>query len=120
MRHLLSIFLCGIGFTVYAADCCTPFVSPLPPSVTIQSVNHSDYMISGSTYRSEVYDVGAATPYSPAIRTGGPGGTDNTGYDPNNPQFAPIGDGVCLLTVMALLFALVIFVRSKKLHKECL
>ena len=98
----------------------------MSPVATIQSVNNADYMSSGSAYTAEVYEVGSTSPSmapGAGIRTGGPGTiTPGTGadVDPNNPQFAPVGDGVCLLTVMALLFALVIFVRSRKLLKEYL
>lgn len=99
----------------------------MSPVATIQSVNNAGYMSSGSAYTAEVYEVGSTSPsQAPGAgmrNAGGPGTIDpGTGadVDPNNPQFAPVGDGVCLLTIMALLFALVIFVRSRKLLKECL
>ena len=93
------------------------------PAATIQSVNNAGYMSSGSAYTAEVYEVGSPAPSkAPGTGTrkaGGPGSTGGEStYDPNNPQFAPVGDGVCLLAVMALLFALMTFARTKKRLKE--
>ena len=72
-------------------------------------------MTTGSTYSSEVYDVGSNSPTtrsSSVRKAGGPGGGDNSGYDPNNPQFAPIGDVVLPLLLMALIYALMAFRRK--------
>ena len=108
MRKLLVIFLCAIGISVYAAE----YASSMPPSTMMQSVNNAGYMTTGSTYTSTVYEIGSSTPTTSlpgrTICKGLPGKDDGT-YDPNNPQFAPIGDVVLPLLLMALIYALMAF-----------
>ena len=116
MRNLFVIFLCAIGFTVYAAD-YPPFASEVPPSASIQSVNSISYMSSGSAYSSAVYDVGSYSPMQNTAsgpRKAPPGTGGESGYDPSNPQFSPLGDAVLPLLLMALAFAAYIAIRKKK------
>lgn len=116
MRRILSIFLCAIGISVYAVE-YAPFASDLPSSTVMQSVNNSGYMTSGSTYRSTVYEIGSPTPSAPSsgrsIRKAPPGTGGESTYDPNNPQFSPIGDALLPLLIMALAY-MVIRVRRKR------
>ena len=113
MRRILSILLCAMGLTAYAAD-YTPFAATTP-SAAMQSVN-AGYLSSGSSYSSVVYEVGSYSPSSaPAAgpRKAPPSTGGESGYDPNNPQFAPIGDAVLPLLLMALTY-MVIRVRRKR------
>ncbi|MBR1425852.1 MAG: hypothetical protein IJ581_00205 [Paludibacteraceae bacterium] len=113
MKAFFVSILCIISMGLCAAD----FTPATTPSTTMQSVNNASYMSSGSTYTSNVYEVGA---YSPAAHAPAraprktPPGTDNSGYDPNNPQFAPIGDAVLPLLLMAVLFAGITCLRNKR------
>ena len=119
MRKLLMIFIWAIGIAVYATD-YTPFAADMQPSMTMQSVNASGYMVSGSMYSPIVFEVGSASPISsspgspirkaPPVITGG----ESDDYDPNNPQFAPIGDAGGPMLLMALALAGLIYLRRKK------
>ncbi len=114
MRKMLAIFLCAIGISVYAVE-YAPFASDLPPSAAMQSVNNTDYMTVGSSYSSEVYAVGSYSPsHAPAVgpRKAPPGTGGESTYDPNNPQFSPIGDVLLPLLLMALAYALVAYRRK--------
>lgn len=110
MRHVFSILFCALCISVYAVDFMP--MQPVMQPATMQSVNKSGIMNSGSTYAPVVYEVGASNP-SPAM---GPRrvtpGTDNSGYDPNNPTL-PLGDAVLPLLLMALAY-MVIRVRRKR------
>ena len=120
MRRILSIFLCTIGISVYAVDYTA--MQMTTPAATMQSVNSSAYMSSGSTYSSTVFEVGSSSPaHAPAgsrprksgfndITTGG----ESTDYDPNNPQFAPLGDALIPLLLFALAYGAWILTRRKK------
>ena len=105
MKKLLFILLCAVGLSVNAID-YTPF-SASAPAVSMQSVNNADYMASGSAYSSSVSEVGSyspsdAAPNPAARRAGGPGGTGgSSSYDPNNPQFAPLGNALVPLLILA-------------------
>ena len=117
MRRILSIFLCTIGISVYAVD-YAPFASSLPPSAAMQSVNNTDYMTVGSSYSSDVYAVGSYSPsHAPAVgpRKAPPGTGGESTYDPNNPQFSPIGDALIPLLLFALAYGAWILTRRKKL-----
>ena len=91
----------------------------MPPSTNMSSVNNSGYMTTGSAYSSSISDVGA---YSPSAapsgprRAGGPGGSTGgeSGYDPANPQFSPIGDAVIPLLLMTFIYALVVLYKRKR------
>ena len=121
MRRILSIFLCAIGISVYAVD-YAPFASSVPLSAAMQSVNNSGYMTSGSTYRSAVYEIGSSTPSAPSsgrsIRKAPPSTGGESTYDPNNPQFSPIGDAVLPLLIMALAFTAIRAHRKKRLSEH--
>lgn len=117
------IFIWVIGIAVYASD-YTPFAADMQPTMTMQSVNNSGYMVSGSMYSSNVYEVGSASPTSSSpgspIRKAPPDitGGESDDYDPNNPQFAPIGDAVGPMLLMALALAGLIYLRRKKVVKS--
>ncbi len=117
MRRILSIFFCTIGISVYAVD-YAPFASSLPPSAAMQSVNNTDFMTVGSSYSSNVYAVGSYSPsHAPAAgpRKAPPGGGGGTSdYDPNNPQFAPLGDALIPLLLMVMVYAASLLLRRRK------
>ena len=117
MKAFFVSILCVISIGLYAAD----FTPATAPSTTIQSVNNASYMSSGSTYSSAVYEVGSYSPaaHSPARgpRKASPG-TDNTGYDPNNPQFSPIGDALIPLLLIALAYTAIRARRKKRLSEH--
>jgi len=46
-----------------------------------------------------------------------PPGTDDSGYDPANPQFSPLGDALWPMLWMILAYGIVAFIRRKK-NKE--
>lgn len=121
MRKLLAILVCTIGIAVYASD-YTPFAADMQPSMTMQSVNTSGYMVSGSIYSPNVYEVGSTSPTSSSsgspIRKAPPGTGGESDYDPNNPQFSPIGDAVVPMLLMALALAGLIYLRRKKVIKS--
>ena len=117
MRRILSIFLCAIGISVYAVD-YAPFASSVPPSAAMQSVNNTGYMTVGSSYSSDVSAVGSYSPsHTPAVgpRKAPPGTGGESTYDPNNPQFAPLGDAVLPLLIMALAFMGLTYLRKSLL-----
>ena len=117
MRRILSIFLCAIGISVYAVE-YAPFASDWPPSAAMQSVNNTGYMTVGSSYSSDVYAVGSYSPsHAPAVgpRKAPPGTGGESTYDPNNPQFSPIGDALIPLLLFALAYGAWILTRRKKL-----
>lgn len=121
MRKLLAILVCTIGIAVYASD-YTPFAADMQPSMTMQSVNTSGYMVSGSMYSPNVYEVGSTSPTSSSpgspIRKAPPSTGGESNYDPDNPQFAPIGDAVEPMLLMALTLAGLIYLRRKKVIKS--
>lgn len=114
MKKILSILILMIGIKAYAVDYTIGASQATAPSVSMQSVNSSAYMSSGSTYTSEIYTVGASAPSAAAgLRKAPPGGGGTSDYDPNNPQFSPIGDALLPLMLMALAY-MVIRVRRKR------
>lgn len=128
MRRILTIVLCFFGFSLYAVE-YTPIIPQtqtpaidMQPSMTMQSVNTSGYMVSGSMYSPIVYEVGSASPTSSSpgspIRKAPPGVGGESDYDPNNPQFAPIGDAVEPMLLMAMALAGLIYLRRKKVIKS--
>ena len=128
MRRILTIVLCFFGFSLYAVE-YTPIIPQtqtpaidMQPSMTMQSVNTSGYMVSGSMYSSNVYEVGSASPISSSpgspIRKAPPGTGGESKYDPDNPQFAPIGDAVEPMLLMAMALAGLIYLRRKKVIKS--
>jgi hypothetical protein len=121
MRKLLMIFVWVIGIAVYATD-YTPFAADMQPSMTMQSVNTSGYMVSGSMYSSNVYEVGSTSPTSSSpgspIRKAPPGTGGESDYDPNNPQFAPLTDALIPLFLFALGYLMYILYRKRQEKKE--
>lgn len=115
MKAFFVSILCVISIGLYAAD----FTPATAPSTTMQSVNNASYMSSGSTYSSTVYAIGATSPSDAPARgpRKSPPGTDTSGYNPDNPQFSPIGDALLPLLLMALVY-MVIRVRRKKRLSE--
>ena len=114
MKRLIGILICFISIVAYAVD-YTPFASQYTVETPMRSVNNASYMSSGSVYTSEVYAVGASGPASaPSRPRYAPPGTDNSGYDPNNPQFAPLGDAFITLLLMVMAYATSILLRRRK------
>ncbi|MEE0923200.1 MAG: hypothetical protein UIB40_02590 [Paludibacteraceae bacterium] len=121
MRKLLMIFVWAIGIAVYASD-YTPFAADMQPSMTMQSVNTSGYMVSGSMYSPNVYEVGSTSPTSSSpgspIRKAPPGPGGESDYDPNNPQFAPLTDALIPLFLFALGYLMYTLYRKCQEKKE--
>ena len=117
-KKLVLIFLFGCLCTVSHAVEYAPFAdSGIAPAATMQSVNNSGYMSSGSTYASSVYEVGSSAPSRAGVRKAPPSVTPNTeskDYDPTNPQFAPLGDAVLPLMLMALAWAGIVYLRRRR------
>lgn len=142
MRRYIIILLCLIGIQVYAVDYVPYVVAATAPVASMQSVNHTSrmsagntfsasvasmqsvnhiaYMSSGSTYRSKVYDVNCSASTTGRGVRKAPPGTDGSGYDPNNPQFAPIGNSIIPLLIMALIYMIVAYRRKTKVSDLCI
>ena len=85
------------------------------PNAIFQST--STMQPSGSTYSSAVYEVGSSSPsYAPAKgpRKAPPSTGGESGYDPANPQFSPLGDVLIPLILFALAYVGYIALRKKK------
>ena len=122
MKRYIIILLCLIGIHVYAVDYVPYVAASTAPVASMQSVNSTSFMSSGSAYSSDVYEVGSFTPSAPAgnkVRKAPPG-TDTSGHDPNNPQFSPIGDAIIPLLAMALIYLLVAYRRKTKVSDLCI
>jgi len=116
MRRILTIVLCFFGFSLYAVEYTPIIPQTQAPTIDMQSVNNSAFMSSGSTYSPAVYEVGAYSPAKPSIRKAPPStGGGVSDYDPNNPQFAPIGDALFPLLLFALAYGAWILTRRKKI-----
>ena len=117
-KKLVLIFLFGCLYTVSHAVEYAPFAtSGIAPAATMQSVNNSGYMSSGSTYASSVYEVGSSAPSRSGARKAPPSvtpGTESEGYDPTNPQFSPLGDALFPLLIMASAFAVFTYFRRRR------
>jgi len=117
--RLLVIGLLFVSSSVHAQY--TPGASSSGlPATTMQSVNNAGYMSAGSSYSSAIYEVGSSAPAAAPVRKAPPGHGGESGYDPTNPQFAPVGDALLPLLLMALAFAGVIYRRKSKIthHKS--
>jgi len=115
MKRMITILICSLAINLFAAA-HTPFGAQTnAPLAEMQSVNNTSYMSSGSSYSSDIYDIGASAPSSDgrSIRKAPPGKDDGT-HDPNNPQFSPIGDAILPLLVLALLYAACMFPRIRR------
>ena len=117
MKAYLICLLCVFSLGLYAAD-----INPVTtPTAAMQSVNNASYMNSGSTYTPMVYEVGSYSPsesnrsaVSGKRKAGGPGSTGGkSDYDPNNPQFSPLGDALIPLLIMAFIYALRVLYKRK-------
>ena len=117
-KKLVLIFLFGCLYTVSHAVEYAPFAtSGIAPAATMQSVNNSGYMSSGSTYASSVYEVGSSAPSRSGARKAPPSvtpGTESKDYDPNNPQFAPLADACLPLMLLAVAYAVCMSLRRRK------
>lgn len=112
-KKIIAILICSIGISAYAIDYTA--MQMTTPVASMQSVNSSAYMSSGSTYTPEVYTVGASAPSAAAgPRKAPPGGGGTSGYDPNNPQFAPLGDALIPLLLMVMAYATYLLLRRRK------
>ena len=87
-------------------------------SATMMSVNNSNLMQTGSSYSSEVYEVGSSAPSSAPIHKAPPTITPGqTSEEIENPQHGPIGDAMLPLMLMAAAFGGVIYLRRRKVCK---
>lgn len=114
---MITILICSLAINLFAVN-FTPFVEPANvPLAKMQSVNNASFMSSGSTHAStiSIYEVESSTPEATGryIRKAPPGKDDGT-HDPNNPQFAPIGDAVLPLLALAILYAAFLFLHFRR------
>ena len=119
MKKYIIIVLSLLSIVAYAVN-TNSANSPLQePVASMGSVNNYSYMSVGSEYSSTVFDVGSSEPSSAPAgrgvrRAGGPGGTGGeSGYDPSNPQFSPVGDAVLPLLLLALAYTACAVVRKR-------
>lgn len=116
---MITILICSLAINLFAVN-FIPFVEPANvPLAKMESVNNVSFMSSGSTYSSDIYDIDASAPSSNSRsvrKAGGPGtpSGESTDYDPNNPQFSPIGDAVLPLLALAILYAAFLFLRFRR------
>lgn len=115
---ILMLSLVGIG--VKAVN--QTFVATQPtPAATMQSVNGTGAMSTGSAYSSDVYEVGSQSPTSGPRRLK----MDGDGFptiDPgtpaseqiDNPNFGPVGDAVLPFTLLSMVAAGVVYLRRRK------
>jgi len=123
---MYTILICLLAIHLHAVDYTPLYATPSAPVAEMQSVNSASYMSSGSTYSGTVYTVGASEPNqaptrSGQIRKGGPGTpSGESDYDPNNPQFSPLGDALWPMLWMILAYGIVAFIRRKKNEERTL
>jgi hypothetical protein len=118
MKRMITILICSLAINLFAVN-FIPFVEPANvPLAEMQSVNNASFMSSGSTHAStiSIYEVESSTPEATgrSIRKAPPGTGGESGYDPNNPQFSPIGDAVLLLLALAILYAAFLFLHFRR------
>ncbi len=116
MKRMITILICSLAINLFAAD-FIPFVaSASAPLAEMQSVNNVSFMSSGSTYSSDIYEIDTSAPSSNSrsVRKAPPGTGGESGYDPNNPQFSPIGDAVLPLLTLAILYAAFLFLHFRR------
>lgn len=114
---ILMLSLVGIG--VKAVN--QTFVATQPtPAATMQSVNGTGAMSTGSAYSSDVYEVGSQSPTSGPHRAKMDGDDfpvldpSKPTTDPNNPQYGPLGDAVLPFTLLSMVAAGVVYLRRRK------
>ena len=112
MKRVLLPILCVLSVALHAAD----FTPISPPSASMQSVNNTAFMSSGSTYSPAVYEVGAYSPAKPSIRKAPSSttGEEVSDYDPDNPRFAPLTDALIPLFLFALGYLMYILYRKRQ------
>ena len=115
---MITILICSLAINLFAVN-FTPFVEPANvPLAEMQSVNNASFMSSGSTHAStiSIYEVESSTPEATgrSIRKAPPGTGGESGYDPTNPQFSPIGDAVLPLLALAILYAAFLFLHFRR------
>lgn len=113
---MITILIYSLAINLFAAA-QTPFAAPTnAPLAEMQSVNNVSFMSSGSTYSSDIYEIDASAPSSNSrsVRKAPPGTGGESGYDPNNPQFSPIGDAVLPLLTLAILYAAFLFLHYRR------
>ena len=115
---MITILICSLAINLFAVN-FIPFVEPANvPLAEMQSVNNASFMSSGSTHAStiSIYEVESSTPEATgrSIRKAPPGTGGESGYDPNNPQFSPIGDAVLPLLALAILYAAFLFLHFRR------
>ena len=116
MKRMITILICSLAINLFAVN-FIPFVEPANvPLAEMQSVNNASFMSSGSTYSSDIYEIDASAPSSNSrsVRKAPPGTGGESGYDPNNPQFSPIGDAVLPLLALAILYAAFLFLHFRR------
>ena len=118
MKRMITILICSLAINLFAVN-FTPFVEPANvPLAEMQSVNNASFMSSGSTHAStiSIYEVESSTPEATgrSIRKAPPGTGGESGYDPNNPQFSPLGDAVLPLLALAILYAAFLFLHFRR------
>ena len=118
MKRMITILICSLAINLFAVN-FTPFVEPANvPLTEMQSVNNASFMSSGSTHAStiSIYEVESSTPEATgrSIRKAPPGTGGESGYDPNNPQFSPLGDAVLPLLALAILYAAFLFLHFRR------
>ncbi len=128
MRRMIMFILCVVVCaqvsyadtfrrTEYLAnpDCGSFSTAPY-----IRSVNSASFLSTGSSYSSEVFEVGSSDLSSDSesgtgrgIRKAPPGTGGVSDYDPTNPQFAPVGGAMIPLLVFVLVFCGVVAIRRR-------
>ena len=116
MRHLFAIIISALSLSLCAVEYAPITLSHTKPLVSMGSVNNSSYMTTGSTLSANVYEVGAYSPSGPASGPRRAPGTPTgeSTYDPNNPQFSPLGDTLIPLLLMVMAYATSILLRRRK------
>lgn len=117
MRRYLIILFCTLGIHIYAAE-YAPFAggSATVPMATMQSVNNSGYMSSGSSYTSTIYDVDSSAPSRAGARKAPPSITPGTtaDVDPANTNYGTIGDAVMPLLIMVMIYTMYVLLYRRK------
>lgn len=115
MKRFLIILICIIGLQTRAEEYAPFATSGTAPVATMQSVNNSGYVSSGSAYSTTVYAVGASSPSRgprkapPTVNPGTP--TDD---EFNNPNYGPVGDALIPLLLMVMAYATFVLLRRRK------
>lgn len=116
MRQLIIILFCTLGMQIYAVEYALFATTGSVPASTMQSVNNSGYMSSGSAYTPTVYEVGTSSPSRAGVRKAPPSVTPGTtaDVDPANTNYGPVGDAVIPLLLMVMVYAAYILLKRRK------